>query len=62
MKNQDTHSPKVFAYFRVGNKSQLDADWPQPDPEKIPLDNRPEDSDDIDIKESDATPGMQMGG
>lgn len=62
MENQNQHTQKVFGYFRVGTKSQLNADWPQPSTEKKPLDNQSDDTDDIDTKESDRIPDMQMGG
>ncbi len=62
MENQNKQAPKVFGYFRVGTKSQLEADWPQPSTEKKSLDNQSVVTDDIDTKESDLIPDMQMGG
>lgn len=62
MENQNQQTPKVFGYFRVGNKSQLDTNWPQPSTEKNHLDNQSKDADDIDTQESDLAPDMQMGG
>lgn len=62
MENQKKQPRKVVGYFRVGNESQLDTDWPQPSTEKKPLDNQSDDTDDIDTKESDRIPDMQMGG
>ena len=61
MENQNQQTPKVFGYFRVGNKSQLDADWPQPSTKKNLLDNQSEDADDIDTQESDLVPDMHLG-
>lgn len=61
MENQNKTPLKVFG-FRAGNKSQLATDCPQNTAEKMVLDNRPEDADDIDKKESDLTPDMQIGG
>ena len=61
MAKQNQQTPKVFGYFRVGNKSQLDADWPQPSTKKNLLDNQSEDADDIDTQESDLVPDMHLG-
>lgn len=61
MENQNQQTPKVFGYFRVGNKSQLDADWPQPSTKINLLDNQSEDADDIDTQESDLVPDMHLG-
>ncbi len=61
MAKQNQQTPKVFGYFRVGNKSQLDADWPQPSTQKNLLDNQSEDADDIDTQESDLVPDMHLG-
>lgn len=62
MENQNKTHLKVFGYFRVGNKSQLATDCPQNTAEKMVLDNRPKDADDIGKKESNLMPVMQIGG
>ena len=62
MENQNQQTPKVFGYFRVGNKSQLDTDWQQSSTDKNHLDNQSEDVDDIGAQESDLAPDIQMDG